>query len=936
MRAARADLAVRVDRWDTPMPLAAADAVLKDPLSGPGLVEKGSKRLREARGLADLLELAAVAQGGCPSGPAAPLAPLEDALLHAAEEIGQAAAVLGEEERALALEAGRLADAEQAPSGREEAAVAAAAKVPTCRFLRAARNAAQAVEKALPGLKALPPGTPAIEVTDQRGLSLLVSFGGRRGYDAAAAAAGPGELKVVIDLSDDVLIEASTSATQGPASGVLGVGLLYLANPLGTKTLRGGDVSFGAGLLGVGGLYLAGPATIESGSFGQGAAAYGAGVLWSSGAGASFTHSVAGQGYATTRGAGLFAHRGENAVFACGLTRPDAREELGTFGLCQGAGVGPRGFAGGGLGALSVDGDAAVLRSGYMSQGMGYWRAAGMLALRGDGLDVRGRRYVQGAGVHTGVGAVRYEGSSSTFRVWGVGPGFGWDYGVGLFHGAGNANRLASEWAAARGDINAVGLTRLTGKGWRLALPDAGSGAMRRNAPSWGLVAAEDAAVLPSPPDPWGDAPGAVEDAGLSAPAADWPRPEREAALRRDRERVARLLAEADAASPDAQALKLLDAAGAGGLDAAGPREAAGRLIALGPGAARVLLSRLTPERFDDSLWVRLALSAWGHAAADAVLMAREDARPQVRAWRAGALSVTTLRAARMLETSLNDPDWRSRRAGALALGALLSRETGEEPGRLRVLAEAEAVARGRRSSAPLENIGARRLSELLGALALDAYADPADVMAVYAAAPDPYGRFGSDSPPVKAFLAVLEARPAYADALRAELDTASAAAPRVRLALHALLKDKEPEVVHAALTALAQFGEASDAPRVAAFLRDGRALLREAAAAGLGRMGAAARDAIAAALSARTSRERSLAALAAGQSSDPETLALLERAFADRDPGVRATALRALNAVQAPLRSRRAAFKPALRGLAVGDPDPAVRALAARALRSI
>lgn len=852
------------------------------------------------------------------------LAPLTARIRKASESVPPAA-----------LGAGRLADAEGMAPGGEEDAVAAAARFDACAVLGVARVAAAEVERVLPALRAMAPRETPYAFSED-GFSLLVNFGGRHTYAEPPAAAGPGELKVVIDLGDDVLIEASTSAAQGPASGVLGVGLLYLANPAGTKTLRGGDVSFGAGLLGVGGLYLAGPAAVQSGAFGQAAAAYGAGVVWSSGAASSFSHGSAGQGYATTRGAGLFAHRGTGTRFECGLARPDPREELATLGLCQGAGVGPRGFAGGGLGALSSNGDGAVLRAGYMSQGMGYWRAAGVLALRGDRLDVRGRRYVQGAGVHTGVGAVRYEGSGSTFRVWGVGPGFGWDYGVGLFHGSGNANLLASEWAAARGDINAVGLTRLTGKGWRLALPDAGSGAMRRNAPSWGLVAAEDAAVLPSPPDPWGDAPGAVEDAGLTAPAADWPRPEREAALRRDRERVARLLAEADAASPDAQALKLLDAAGAGGLDAAGPREAAGRLIALGPGAARALLSRLTPERFDDSLWVRLALSAWGHAAADAVLMAVEDARPQVRAWRAGALSVTTLRAARMLEKSLGDPDWRSRRAGALALGTLLSRETGEEPGRLSVLAEAEAVARRGRSTATLENLGARRLGDLLGALALDAYADPADVMTVYAAAPNPFDRFGPDSPPVKAFLGVLESRPAYAEALRAELDAASAAAPRVRLSLHALLKDKEPEVVHAALTALAQLGDASDAPRVAAFLKDGRALLREAAAAGLGRMGGAGRGAVAAALSARTARVRSLAALAAGQSSDPEALGLLERAFADRDPSVRATALRALNAVQAPLRSRRAAFKPALRGLAVGDPDPAVRALAARALRAI
>jgi HEAT repeat protein len=927
------------------MPSEAADRVLKDPLSGPGLVEKGAARLREARGLADLLELAELTQGCSHPQPLSRragegrvrvdvLESLAQSLSPIAARVRAAAETMPEATRASALSAGRLADGETSASPEE--AVAAAARFDVCAVLGAARQAAAEVERALPALRALPRDTPPFVLDSLGGLSLTVRFSGPFPSPTPPASAGSGTLDVVVDLADDVLIEASTAAAQGPASGVLGVGLLYLANPGGTKTLRGGDVSFGAGLLGVGGLYLAGPASVEGGAFGQGAAAYGAGVVWSSGTGSTFTQELAGQGYGTTRGAGLFAHRGAGARLSCGLTRPDPRDEHATLGLCQGAGYGPRGFAGGGLGALSVDGNGAVLRAGYMAQGMGYWRAAGVLALRGDGLDVQGRRYVQGAGVHTGVGAVRYEGASSTFRVWGVGPAFGWDYGVGVFHGLGDDNLLASEWAAARGDVNGVGLTRLEGRRWRLALSEPGSGAMRRNAPSWGVVAADDALVLPSPPDPWGSVAGAAEDASLQRPPAEWPRPDRAGAARRDGDRVAALIARADAASPDEAPRLLLDALAASGLDGAGPRAAVTKLLALGPGAAPSLLPRLTPERFDDSLWVRLAFSAWGHGGADALLLAPGRPAAPLRAWRAAALSFTTLRAKPLLDKALADEDWRVRRAAALSLGTLLSREEGEEPGRLRVLEESAEVCRRGRSPETPGRLGARRLTDLLAGLSLDAYADPDHLQAVFLAAADPFDRFGADAPPVTAFLDALAARPAYADALRAELAAAEAARPGVRAALAVLLEDAEPEVVHGALTALAQLGDAEDAPRLARFLGDGRALLREAAAAGLGRMGAAARGTVVRALSARSVRERALAALAAAQSSDPRTLDLLETAFADRDPAVRGAAVRGLNAVQGPLRAGRARFKPALGRLAASDRDAGVRALAARALRSL
>jgi HEAT repeat protein len=141
--------------------------------------------------------------------------------------------------------------------------------------------------------------------------------------------------------------------------------------------------------------------------------------------------------------------------------------------------------------------------------------------------------------------------------------------------------------------------------------------------------------------------------------------------------------------------------------------------------------------------------------------------------------------------------------------------------------------------------------------------------------------------------------------------------------------------VAQAALFALAQMGYPEDSAAVAAFLGHPSALLREAAASGLARMGLGAEPEIQAGLKAAEPRTRSLAALAAAQSADRPVLELLRTALRDADPEVRRTAVAGLSAFQAPYHGMRKEFLPELEALSK-DASEEVRTAALQALRSI
>src|SRR5581483_11458762 len=82
----------------------------------------------------------------------------------------------------------------------------------------------------------------------------------------------------------------------------------------------------------------------------------------------SYVATRSGQGYAFTRGVGMFLHRGDHSEIKGGLVQPDPREPNGSVSLCQGVGFGPRAYAGGGVGLAVAAGSHITVHGSYFSQ----------------------------------------------------------------------------------------------------------------------------------------------------------------------------------------------------------------------------------------------------------------------------------------------------------------------------------------------------------------------------------------------------------------------------------------------------------------------------------------------------------------------------------------------------------------------------------------
>jgi HEAT repeat protein len=986
VRAGREDLAIRADRWDTGFKLPAVEALLADPLQAPGVLEGWSHALSSASSLSSMTGFAAGllgshAEAGPPAKPAAaqewiilPSTAAAQAIngilasMAAAQSlVDRSVASLRPEERELAVRILSAMLRNEYALRQEDEALRAAARFDQDGMMAAAALAAGAAEAAWPVLqdhasemRGFPrtrfkspvgdvlvsgPGDDLYEAADLDGVALLVDFGGASHYLVPPAAAGTGQQRVVIDLSANVRVETS-SASASAGSGIFGVGLLYLPNRQGRKSLSAGDFSLGAGLFGVGGLFLRGQdSRLEGGRFTSGAGAFGLGLLYSEGDSAALSADLAGQGYGFTRGFGLFALHGSGARLDCGLRYPDGHEAAAMISLCQGTGYGPRAFAAGGVGLASIQGDGSQLRSSYNAQGSGYWHGLGGLFLAGSGNHLQARRYCQGAGVHTAVGALVWKGDHNQLRDWGVGPGFGWDYGVGLLLGEGDGNSLGSDWGSGRGDTDGHGLVAIRGRGNRLALHDLGTGLLSRGAPGYGLVVVDgdDNRYKPADPSPWGwvQGDGLDADAGLEPAPADWPPVERQAAQERDRARLALRFTQAQNLPLDQRLQAWLSILAEDSLDFSVPMQVAVAVLGLAPSEGAALARWVDPRRFDDLIWLRVFLPAFGRAAT--LAQTRELA---VSSGLRKALLLGSLAGGRVAdavaaaEAASTDRDWRVRRSAIGALGGLFDREEGEAPGRLRLLEAGESICRsaaagpaGPRWEDLLPRIGAKFLWDFFSVLALDAEMPAADRVRLFVKAGDPFDRLGSGSEASREFARALQERAAaYGPAIRKELEDCRSLEARGRRAFLRALRDPEPEVVQAGIISLGQLGREPDAGLVAGFLKSDRAFLREAAAAALGKMGAAAAGEIRRCLRAREPRVRALAALAAAQSGSADVLPLLREAFHDRDAEVRRTAVAGLFAVQDPWRPRRKDFLPQLRRLEQTDADPQVRSAAGRA----
>ncbi len=425
VRAERRDLAIRPERWDTQFRLATVGALLRDPLSIPQTAADQERLLSEATQSSMYVELAAqwlslpLNKAPLPPSSGDPIVDLEQAIRRAQALLNQSVDSVRPEDRATILAGWKAILSNHEETTPLEHIVPLSASFDQGPLFQAAYDLMRTIDRAIPFLQ------KSSRAVDQNGL--VIRYGRHHTYKESVAAAGEKQIRIVIDFAENITIDSQSDGAAG--SGAFGIGLLYCPNASGVKTLHTGYFSQGSGVFGVGGFFVqssSGTFVAESGS--QGASAFGLGMFTSRAAGPSLYQArFAAQGFGTTRGVGVFIHRGDGAQISGGLVETDSRDALAFSSLCQGVGYGPRAFAAGGIGLALVQGNHNRIESSYFSQGAGYWHGFGGFYLLGNENHLQGRRYTHGAGIHTAAGSLLIRGDRNNLETWGVGPAYGWD-----------------------------------------------------------------------------------------------------------------------------------------------------------------------------------------------------------------------------------------------------------------------------------------------------------------------------------------------------------------------------------------------------------------------------------------------------------------------------------------------------------------------------
>ena len=223
---------------------------------------------------------------------------------------------------------------------------------------------------------------------------------------------------VIIDFDGNDTYKGTLPGIQGGA--VLGASLLV--DQAGDDTYTAGSVAQGAALAGVGILVdSAGNDKYVADTRVQGSAVCGIGLLLDKAGDDDYRGALLAQGVGGPLGFGLLDDLDGNDHYYAGGKYPDGYDDTpGYNGWSQGAGVGPRGVANGGIGVLLDGGGDDVYEADYFSHGAGYWFALGFARDFG-GNDQR-------------VGSTRTafdggERAEKRFLRWGI--GFGCHYAAG-------------------------------------------------------------------------------------------------------------------------------------------------------------------------------------------------------------------------------------------------------------------------------------------------------------------------------------------------------------------------------------------------------------------------------------------------------------------------------------------------------------------------
>lgn len=242
-------------------------------------------------------------------------------------------------------------------------------------------------------------------------------------------------------------------------AGFAGAGILI--DRRGNDVYVGGDFSLGSGVLGVGIVHdLEGDDLYSSGVNTQGAGIYGIGLMLDDSGHDTYRCHAQGQGFGGTAGVGILNDINGNDQYIAASPYVDIlRYDSHQITFAQGAALGSRPLASGGMGILlEHDGNDHYVCDIY-GQGTGYWFAlGGLVDVRGDDR-YEAYQYAQGSGVHFATGILRDMQGNDVYVSHGVSMGCGHDIALGLLlDEQGDDAYVVESLSLGGGNANAVSI----------------------------------------------------------------------------------------------------------------------------------------------------------------------------------------------------------------------------------------------------------------------------------------------------------------------------------------------------------------------------------------------------------------------------------------------------------------------------------------------
>lgn len=289
--------------------------------------------------------------------------------------------------------------------------------------------------------------------------AFILDIGGNDRYFPSArtkTTAMTQSLRCIIDLTgNDTYI--GSDFTFGGA--IMGADILY--DVQGNDNYTAGNFSLGAGLFGVGILHDGGGNDRYAGNvFTEGAGQFGIGLLIDETGNDVYNAQSDGQGFGGVRGFGAIADRAGNDTYIASSPFQDfLRYDSHFTTFTQGAALGSRPIASGGIAVLADYKGNDTYVSDIYGQGTAYWFGLGALYDEEGDDRYQSYQYAQGSGVHFAHGILWDKKGEDAYISHGVSQGCGHDIAFGaLYDERGNDWYAVDGLSLGGGNANAISL----------------------------------------------------------------------------------------------------------------------------------------------------------------------------------------------------------------------------------------------------------------------------------------------------------------------------------------------------------------------------------------------------------------------------------------------------------------------------------------------